>query len=318
MGIIVALVEVAFPHKFSTIMELDYDTPYDRHIIIEESKDTKHKRPRLEEPIGTFGSKILRRLSKRQSHGPNHHSEDNGTKFGLDNPSMELDPPKSPWRYPHRTFSNQLQQNNQPMRPSSRSESRKSTKSVNFRDINVYGNTLHPSSAAIIPPPACVTTTEAGDVVQIHPEAPPPWDCGGDGASSGGSSSNSSSDNEEDQEVERVGNAPILPVTVINFQSQFIRPNSSISRQNSDDWNEPDVLVVKPPLHKTYSAQSRQSSTGTPTKRRSSNEDSASNHSDIIQLDRTGSRRSALASVSARISAAMDADRSSRYKFKNF
>ena len=123
MGIIVALVEVAFPHKISTIMELDYDTPYDRHIIIEESKDTKHKRPRLEEPIGTFGSKILRRLSKRQSHGPNHHSEDNGTKFGLDNPSMELDPPKSPWRYPHRTFSNQLQQNNQPMRPSSRSKS---------------------------------------------------------------------------------------------------------------------------------------------------------------------------------------------------
>lgn len=32
-----------FPHSFSTILEVDYDTPYDRHVIIEESFDTRKK-----------------------------------------------------------------------------------------------------------------------------------------------------------------------------------------------------------------------------------------------------------------------------------
>lgn len=297
---------MAFPHKFSTIMEVDYDTPYDRHIIIEESKDTKHKRPRLEEPgnHNTFGSKIFRRLSKRMSGHPDHPtfgsaaqgSTDSGGKFGLDNPSMELDPPKSPWRYPHRTFATQQQ------RPSSRSESRKSTKSVNFRNVSVYGNTLHPSSAAI--PPA--SSMDEDEVVEVIPDVHTPsssesgkveqaWDLDS-------SSSHSSSEGEGEEELERVQNIPIS--SVLNFQNQF---RSSASRQNSGDWNEPDVLVVKQPLHKTHSAQSGH---GTP-KRSTSNEDSDSINA--IQLDRTGSKRSALATVSARISAAMEADRSSRY-----
>ena len=331
-GLVIALVEVAFPHKFSTIIELDYDTPYDRHIIIEESKDTKHKRPKLEEPsLSNFGSKIFRRLSKRQHPGLGaEHLPPHDTKFGLDNPSMEMDPPKSPWRYPHRAFNATGAASGPNGRPTSRSESRKSTKSVGFRDINVYGKTLHPSSAAIAP---SLDTSEVESIPDVHsvtPEPPiikttiaePVWE----------SDSSSSSDDEGDQ-LERVQNIPVNPV---NFQSQF---RTTASRQNShesrisrisgslrqrsgdEDWNgEPErtsiVSIIKSALHispssATVSAQSTSntsdgSGSSTP-KRRISNEEA-----DAIQLDRAGSihQRSTLATVSARISAATDADRS--------
>lgn len=49
-----------FPHQFSTILEVDYDTPYDRHVIIEESYDTrnvKRKAPKIED---SFGDRIMR------------------------------------------------------------------------------------------------------------------------------------------------------------------------------------------------------------------------------------------------------------------
>ncbi len=60
-GSMIAIVDLIYPHKYSTILELDYDTPYDRHIIIEESHDTKRKKPKLDEPFsGAFGSKIFR------------------------------------------------------------------------------------------------------------------------------------------------------------------------------------------------------------------------------------------------------------------
>lgn len=242
-------------------------------------------------------------------------------KFGIDNPSMEIDPPKSPWRYPHRTFSTN--------RPTSRSESRKSTKSVGFRDINVYGKTLHPSSAAIGPSIDNSEVETIPDVHSISPEPPiikttiaePVWE-----------SDSSLSGEEEIDEVERVQSIPANPV---NFQSQF---RASASRQNSHDsrfsrassvrqrngeegdWVEPErtsiVSIIKSALHMTpssatASAQSTASIGGgsgasTPM-RRISNEEA-----DAIQLDRTGSyhQRSALATVSARISAAVEADRS--------
>lgn len=55
-----------YPHSFSTVLEVDYDTPYDRHVIIEEShikryQKKKNSNPKLEEPPGAgFGSRILR------------------------------------------------------------------------------------------------------------------------------------------------------------------------------------------------------------------------------------------------------------------
>ena len=368
-GLVVSLVEVVFPHKFSTILELDYDTPYDRHIIIEESHDTKHKRPRLEEPAETFGSRIFRRLSKRQSSAPGAaviHGED-PAKYGIDNPAMELDPPKSPWRYPHRTFSNQ-QAAGQPYqgRPSSRTESRKSTKSVNFREFggSVYGRTLHPSSAALAP------SIEAPGV-EITPDLEESDESTATAASetsrqeiaesvaavvvSGNWDPDSSSSSDEgEDELERVQDisisGPVCPNLHSQFRAALSRTSSQASRSHqlshrqrysstpvagsSEDWNDPPEMpatgglpiigsLIKSALNRSSSSSLQhhnvQSPSGmsTPLRRISGDE------ADAIQLDRSGSlykqqqRSSALATVSARISAAVEADRSS-HRYSNY
>lgn len=141
------------------------------------------------------------------------------------------------------------------------------------------------------------------------------------------SESSSSSEDEGDQ-IERVQN--IVP-NPINFQfraaasrqnsqdSRVSRGSSVRQRTGDDDWVEPErtsiVSIIKSALHMspssaTVSAQSTTTTGGsgasTPM-RRISNEEA-----DAIQLDRTGSyrQRSSLATVSARISAAAEADRS--------
>lgn len=56
----VAAIDCVYPHKFSTILEVDFDTPYDRHIIIEDSIHRKKRVGKsLEEPEG-LGRRILR------------------------------------------------------------------------------------------------------------------------------------------------------------------------------------------------------------------------------------------------------------------
>lgn len=324
LGLIITLVEIAYPHKFSTVIELDYDTPYDRHIIIEESHDTKvgKRRSRFEEPIANFGSRIFRRFSKRQNGALG--GDNNDMKFGLDNPSMELDPPKSPWRYPHRTFSTG------PTRPTSRSESRKSTKSVGFRDVNVYGNSLHPSSAALGP---SLDTSEVETLPDVHSMTPEPPIIKTTIAEPIWESEKSSSSESEEEELERVQN---IPITTVNFRASASRQNSHESRfsRNSslrqshidralEDWDEPErpertsiVSIIKSAFHIAPSPACPSTSTtggsgaSTPM-RRISNEEA-----DAIHLDRTGSykQRSSLATVSAKISAAAEADRS-RYYF---
>lgn len=42
-GIVILVLDTIFPHSFSTILEVDFDTPYDRHVIIEESSVTKRR-----------------------------------------------------------------------------------------------------------------------------------------------------------------------------------------------------------------------------------------------------------------------------------
>ncbi|KAG8292068.1 hypothetical protein J6590_047970 [Homalodisca vitripennis] len=93
VGLCIVAVDLAYPHRFSTVLEVDYDTPYDRHVIIEESHTkTKNWKKRLEEPPG-LGRRILRRLSSKK--------EDSDRSIrGLENRGFEMDPPKSPWRYP--------------------------------------------------------------------------------------------------------------------------------------------------------------------------------------------------------------------------
>ncbi|XP_054285352.1 dual oxidase maturation factor 1 [Macrosteles quadrilineatus] len=93
VGLVIAGMDLMYPHSFSTVLEVDYDTPYDRHVIIEESH-TKHKhwKKGLEEPPG-LGRRILRRLSSKKEDGER-------SVRGLENRGFEMDPPKSPWRYP--------------------------------------------------------------------------------------------------------------------------------------------------------------------------------------------------------------------------
>ncbi|XP_008557204.1 dual oxidase maturation factor 1 [Microplitis demolitor] len=62
-GIIITIIDLIFPHQFSTILEVDYDTPYDRHVIIEESFDTSNvpqKLPRIRE--GLYDPRIVSQL----------------------------------------------------------------------------------------------------------------------------------------------------------------------------------------------------------------------------------------------------------------
>jgi len=91
VGLAIVAVDVLYPHRFSTILEVDYDTPYDRHVIIEESKHwtkTKNWKKGLEEPPG-LGRRILRRLSSKK---------DADALRGMENRGFEMDAPKSPWR----------------------------------------------------------------------------------------------------------------------------------------------------------------------------------------------------------------------------
>ena len=37
-GISISIVEWMFPNKFSTILEVDFDTPFDRHIFIKKKQ----------------------------------------------------------------------------------------------------------------------------------------------------------------------------------------------------------------------------------------------------------------------------------------
>jgi len=132
VGSSISIIDLMYPHKFSTVLEMDYGTPFDRHTIIEDSHETKKKKkwvPKLEEPAGVGLGGLLRRFSKRDRERDerafHRMHPGGGAQGGADNLAFEMDAnsaPKSPWRYPHLMF---------------RSESRKS-KAVSFKqDANV-------------------------------------------------------------------------------------------------------------------------------------------------------------------------------------
>ncbi|XP_074032400.1 dual oxidase maturation factor 1 [Leptinotarsa decemlineata] len=106
-GVIITGVEIIYPHSFSTILEVDYDTPYDRHIIIEDSRGKRYQKKKtsdgskLEDPSGSFSSKILRRLnsSSCQDEPDSTHSPQ-----VMKNQQFHLEP--SPWRYPYKENNN--------------------------------------------------------------------------------------------------------------------------------------------------------------------------------------------------------------------
>lgn len=59
-GLVITAIDMIFPHQFSTILEVDYDTPYDRHVIIEESFDTRNVRRKAPKIEDSFGDRIMR------------------------------------------------------------------------------------------------------------------------------------------------------------------------------------------------------------------------------------------------------------------
>ncbi|KAL1137842.1 hypothetical protein AAG570_009538 [Ranatra chinensis] len=91
-GLIILTVDLIYPNRYSTILEVDYDTPYDRHVIIEDSHHKRRSGKGLEEPPG-LGKRILRRLSSKKD-------ENDQSLRGQNNAGFELDVPKSPWNYP--------------------------------------------------------------------------------------------------------------------------------------------------------------------------------------------------------------------------
>ncbi len=70
-GLCITVLDLLYPHKFSTVLEMDYGTPFDRHTIIELSNEKKKKKrarqPGLESPKSVFTG-LIRRLSKRGEH----------------------------------------------------------------------------------------------------------------------------------------------------------------------------------------------------------------------------------------------------------
>lgn len=66
-GLVITAIDMIFPHQFSTILEVDYDTPYDRHVIIEESFDTRNVRRKVPKIEDSFGDRIMRFWSSRIS-----------------------------------------------------------------------------------------------------------------------------------------------------------------------------------------------------------------------------------------------------------
>jgi len=59
VGCAISVVDLLLPHKFSTILEVDYDTPYDRHIILQDNKPNNNRsieiRGSLEDKLNTRG-----------------------------------------------------------------------------------------------------------------------------------------------------------------------------------------------------------------------------------------------------------------------
>lgn len=137
IGFIISAIDLIWPHEYSTILEVYYDTPYDRHVILEESHDVRYRKRNskggLEEPV-SLGSRILRRLSSKTRE----QTLSDINKLGITNPAFQKEHvPKSPWRYPFRRSQ---------MPPMVRTISQDSTSSIASAAANLNANT--PSAIA--------------------------------------------------------------------------------------------------------------------------------------------------------------------------
>ncbi|XP_014470210.1 PREDICTED: dual oxidase maturation factor 1 [Dinoponera quadriceps] len=107
-GLIITAIDLIFPHQFSTILEIDYDTPYDRHVIIEESFDTRNIRRKVPKIEDSFGDRIISQLSSKLQ---NRHAAKEDFEGVVNRGYMSHEPSDSPqeisdeinrsnWSYP--------------------------------------------------------------------------------------------------------------------------------------------------------------------------------------------------------------------------
>lgn len=92
VGTVISVFDLVWPHTFSTIVEVYFDTPYDRHVILEESHDVRYQKRNSRALDESLGHKILRRLSSK--------TRDMNGGSGIDNRGYV---PNSPWHNTHRT-----------------------------------------------------------------------------------------------------------------------------------------------------------------------------------------------------------------------
>lgn len=98
MGSVIAVIDVIFPHKFSTILEVDYDTPYDRHIILQ---DKCHSHKSRKSPVKNNGSSIEVSREKMMPQYPPPHQNRRLSLVEFhakDNLAFEEDDPKVNWK----------------------------------------------------------------------------------------------------------------------------------------------------------------------------------------------------------------------------
>ncbi|XP_038209850.1 dual oxidase maturation factor 1 isoform X3 [Zerene cesonia] len=99
VGLLIAALDLVWPHRFSTVLEVDYDTPYDRHVLIVDSR--QRARPQAQASLPT---RILRLSSKTRD--PERQVSmsivNENRDRGRDNPAYQHEQrkPNSPWRYP--------------------------------------------------------------------------------------------------------------------------------------------------------------------------------------------------------------------------
>ncbi|KAI9585640.1 hypothetical protein GQX74_001487 [Glossina fuscipes] len=170
-GILISIIDLVWPHTFSTVLEVYYGTPYDRHVILEESSDVRYRKRNsrnLEDPTG-LGSRILRRLSSKTkdttassqrastSHAAN--ASVSATTPGVENKAFQNDVPKSPWRYPFRRVQ-QLQSHPRHMQ---RTLSQESGSSIASASIQISPLHKHALARMLPHPPVEYNTRGATD-----------------------------------------------------------------------------------------------------------------------------------------------------------
>lgn len=97
VGIVISVIDLVYPHTFSTIVDVYFDTPYDRHVILEESHDVRYQKRNSRAMDESLGHKILRRLSSKT-----RDVNGSGVGNGIDNRAYQRDAPNSPWHFTNR------------------------------------------------------------------------------------------------------------------------------------------------------------------------------------------------------------------------